>query len=173
LTAPGVPRFLAVVAGVALGGALLACGSRGGALPEPQPCEQPQSDDTAGAEPGANYLTAVREGKGRVLRPAFEFLTRWPSRKYSRRQMFREELADAVDESVCASLQLRSLTPPSAAYAEYDAALDNALYQYEQQMTIGREAAELRNVTKFREWLDAVDSFPATLDSLDLLLPGN
>lgn len=155
--------------GLLLAGFLLACGGRGGSLPEPPPCEDLQGPEPATAEA---YLDAVADGKGAVQRPAFEFLTRWPSRKYSRRQMFREELASAADASICAARRLRSLAPPMAAYAEYDAALDALLTQYEQDMAVGREAAALRNVSKYREWLKAVDALPASLALLDSDLPG-
>lgn len=152
---------------------LAACGTRGGTLPEPEPCEPlNQSADASGQSSLDAYVGAVLEAETRLYAPTNEFLGKWPARQFSRRQEFREDLAATADRAACLAFQLESLSAPDVGYQEFDRVLDAAMAGYQEDMQIGRDAAEQRNVSKFRDWLAAVDALPGLLQTADLARPG-
>lgn len=151
--------------------ATLACGAAGGSLPPPAPCPTPTPLPSTGRSGVQRYLTAIREAERELRAPTDQFLARWPSRKFSRSRDFREDLAAAADTAACVAEAWRALNPPDDRFKAYDEAVDIALAGYVTDMAAGREAAESRNVSKFRDWLRAVDALPGTLESIRANIP--
>jgi len=142
-----------------------ACGTAGGSLPPAAPCPTPTPVASTGRSAVQRYFTAVREADRDLRAPTDQFLARWPSRKFSRKQEFREELAAAADTARCVAERWRDLQPPDERFTAYDEAVDIVLEGYIADMADGHEAAETRNVSKFRDWLAAVDRLPGALEA--------
>ena len=165
-----IPLVISAVAGVLL----LGCGGSPAALPEPPICPTvaPQPTAGAGQQGGTQrYFQTIASGQSRIETAGKAFIDRWPTRKFSRTAAFREDLAKSTDDAACFAQQLLSIVPPNARFEEYDRALDVVLAQFIADMALGREAARQRNVSKYRDWLKAVDELPGKLDLVDLTRP--
>jgi hypothetical protein len=160
----------AIAAGVLSAG----CGASS-SLPAAEACQQatpvPVTVSATGTPSTRPYFNAVNSGLEQLQRTSAQFIERWPSRRFSRDRSFREELAQAAEASACIAERVLSARPPGDRAAEYDAALDTILAGYIDAMRVGRQAAETRNVSKYRDWLAAVDALPGQLELLRTLLP--
>jgi hypothetical protein len=165
---------LGIVVPAALGMVFAAaCGGGTANLPEPALCPTVVAAPTAATGQGGTqrYFQTVASGQVRVKSVGRAFIDRWPNRKFSRSAAFRQDLAKSSDDAACFAQQLISIAPPNSRFEEYDKALDDVLAQFIADAAVGREAARQRNVSKYRDWLKAVDELPGKLDVVDLTRP--
>lgn len=157
-------RFARVLAGpLGLTFLLSACASDGAStagLPEPEECLPLETTEFTTA---SAYFGVLSRGQDQMRTAASDFLLRWPSRRFSRQEGFREDLAATSDRIGCIAERLRSARAPGARYEAYETAFDQLMTEYIEHMAVGREAARARNVSKYRDWLVALDALPQRL----------
>ena len=162
-----------IAGAVGCGLLLSACGGDDSTLPEPLACPTPPTN--VAAAPGQfatqRYFQTIANAQTRLEAVSRGFVDRWPSRKFVRSSPFRVDLAVTSDEAACLARQMVAIVPPAERFDQYDRALDDVLAAFADDVALGREAARQRNVSKFRDWLKAVDDLPAKLDAVEATRP--
>jgi len=158
---------------LACGLLLSGCGTEDSTLPDPIAC--PAAPTSTAPSPGQfatqRYFQTVVNAQARLESMARGFIDRWPSRKFVRSAAFRVDLAVTSDEAACLARQMVTISPPAERFEQYDRALDDVLAAFADDVALGREAARQRNVSKFRDWLKAVDELSGKLDAVEATRP--
>lgn len=151
----------------------VACGGGDSSLPDPIVCPPvaPGATPSPGQFATQRYFQSITNGEAKLESIGRGFIDRWPGRKFARTSTFRVDLATTSDAAACLAQQLMAIAPPGERFEQYDRALDDVLVQFAEDVAVGREAARQRNVSKFRDWLKAVDELAGKLDAVEATRP--